>query len=115
MQYIMLKSKIHKATVTDVQLDYEGSLLIDSDIMSMVGIRPYEKILVANLANGERLETYAIAGEPGSREICLNGAAAHKGKAGDRVIILSFCTIDESVISSHRPRIVVLDKNNRPV
>ena len=115
MQYVMLKSKIHKATVTGAELDYEGSMTIDSDIMSMAGIRPHEKILVANLVNGERLETYAIPGEPGAKEFCLIGAAAHKGKTGDRVIIMSFCLVDESEISSHRPRMVILDENNKPV
>jgi len=111
---IMLKSKLHNATVTGAEPDYEGSLKIDSQLMDAVKIRPYEKILVANLANGNRFETYAIRGEPGSGTICLNGATCFLGAAGDRIIIFAFCSVTEEEAASHRPLILVLDKNNKP-
>ncbi len=111
---IMLKSKLHNATVTDAEPDYEGSLKIDSQLMESVKIRPYEKILVANLANGNRFETYAIPGEPGSGTISLNGATCFLGSKGDRIIIFTFCTVTEEEASFHRPLILVLDKNNKP-
>lgn len=110
----MLKSKLHNATVTDVQRDYEGSLAIDSELMDAVRIRPYEKVLVANLANGNRFETYAIVGPAGSGTICLNGAAALLGKKGDRIIIISFALIEEKNVPSHRPLILVLGDGNKP-
>ena len=111
----MLKSKIHRATVTDAALEYEGSLTIDSEIMEMVKILPYEKILVANITNGERFETYAIPAEGGSGVVCLNGATAHKGAVGDHVIIFTFCSVAEDEMASHRPLVLVLDEKNRPV
>jgi aspartate 1-decarboxylase len=110
----MLKSKLHRATVTASDVDYEGSLTIDRELMDAVKIQPYEKILVANLTNGNRLETYAIPAEPGSGTICLNGATAHKGAAGDLVIIFAFCLVPQENLTSHRPLILALDKNNRP-
>jgi len=110
----MLKSKLHKATVTDAQLEYEGSLTMDSDLMGAVKILPFEKILVANMANGERFETYAIPGEAGSGVICLNGATAHKGSVGDRLTIFAFGIVEEEEKSSHQPLILVLGENNRP-
>ena len=111
---IMLKSKINNATVTGVEMEYEGSLAIDSDLMQTVKLRPFEKILVANLANGERFETYAIPAPPGSGTICLNGAAAHLGAVGDRVIILAFAGVSPEEIESHRPLILVLGRENKP-
>ena len=110
----MLKSKLHNATVTGAEPEYEGSLKIDSNLMDAVKLRPYEKILVANLANGNRFETYAIPGEPGSGTICLNGATCFLGAAGDRIIIFSFCVLTEEEASYHRPLILVLDKDNKP-
>ena len=86
----LLKSKLHRIRVTEANLDYEGSLTLDPDDMEAVGILPYEKILCANVENGNRFETYAIAGRRGSHVCCLNGAAAHKGKVGDRLIVMSF-------------------------
>lgn len=86
----LLKSKLHRIRVTEANLDYEGSLTLDPDDMEAVGIVPYEKILVANVENGSRFETYAIAGRRGSHVCCLNGAAAHLGKVGDRLIVMAF-------------------------
>ena len=111
----LLKSKLHRACVTDADLEYEGSLTIDRDLMDRIKMRPYEHILVANLANGERFETYAIPGTPGGKQICLNGATAHKAKVGDRVIIFSFALIEEDAVASHRPLILRLDEHNDPI
>lgn len=115
MQSIMLKSKLHNAVVTDLEPEYEGSLTIDSDLMEAVKILPYEKILVANLANGERFETYVIPAKPGAGRVCLNGATVHKSSVGDRLIIFAFCAVSEEETARHRPLILVLDKNNKPV
>lgn len=115
MNVIMLKSKLHFARVTESEPDYEGSLKIDADLMELVRIHPYEKILVANCANGNRFETYAIPGERGSRVIGLNGATTHLGKVGDKVIIFTFCSIPESEVRGHRPLVQVLDEKNNPV
>ena len=108
----MLKAKLHKATVTGSELDYEGSLTIDRELMDEIQIAPYEKILVANVANGERFETYAIPAPPGSKEIILNGATAHKGDVGDRVIIFTFCQVTDAERAVHRPSVLVLDEKN---
>ena len=115
MNLTMLKAKLHMARVTQADLDYEGSLAIDSDLLDDVGILPYEKILVANVENGERLETYAISAERGSRTICLNGAAAHKGKCGDRIIIFAFGCMSQEEAQSHQPRVLVLDDGNNVI
>ena len=114
MFVFLLKSKLHVARVTDANIDYEGSLTIDMDLMDAVKILPYEKVLVSNMANGERFETYAIPGERGSGTICLNGATAHKGKPGDRVTIFTFCSIAAEDAAHHRPLILRLDEKNRP-
>jgi len=111
----VLKSKLHRAVVTESELEYEGSMGIDRQLMDDVRIIPYERILVANLANGERFETYAIPAERGSGTICLNGATAHKGSVGDRVIIFTFCQLTEEELASHRPLVYVLDENNEPI
>jgi aspartate 1-decarboxylase len=111
----MLKSKLHHARVTQAELEYNGSLTIDRDLMDSVRLRPFEKILIANMANGERFETYAIPGPRGSGTICLNGATAHKGAVGDRLIIFSFAQMTEEEVASHKPLITVLDSNNRPI
>lgn len=115
MKLTLLKSKIHRAAVTGASVDYEGSLTISSDLAETVGLREYEKILVGNLTNGERFETYAIYGEPRQGAIELNGATAHLGKIGDRVTIMSFAryTAEEAVV--HHPRIIVLDEKNKIV
>jgi len=112
MLITMLKSKLHHARVTESELEYAGSLTIDRQLMDGVRLRPYEKILVANMANGERFETYAIPAERGSRTICLNGATAHKGSVGDRLIIFAFAQLDDAEAASHRPLVLVLDENN---
>ena len=110
---IMLKAKLHGARVTGANLDYEGSLTIDRDLMDYVRILPYEKILVANLENGNRFETYAISGERGKGEICLNGATAHLGKAGDRLTIFTFGLVPTEEASKVRPRVVRLTAQNK--
>jgi len=111
----MLKSKLHAAVVTECLPDYEGSIAIDSTILHLARMVRYEKVLVANLANGNRFETYTIPGKPGSGSVSLNGAAALLGSPGDRLIILSFALIQSKRIKQHKPTVVVLDKKNRPV
>jgi aspartate 1-decarboxylase len=115
MQLNLLKSKIHRATVTGASLDYEGSLTISGDLAELVGLIPYEKILVSNLNNGQRFETYAIFGKAHAGIIELNGATAHLGKIGDRLTIMNFArySLDEAAV--HAPRIVVLNENNEVV
>ena len=108
----LLKSKIHRAYVTAASLDYEGSLTIDREFMGKVGLLPFEKILCSNLANGARFETYAIPGDPASGQIILNGAAAHLGRPGDRITIMSFTEIDFREAISWKPRVIVLGDNN---
>jgi aspartate 1-decarboxylase len=117
MRLDMLKSKLHQACVTAADVDYEGSLGIDSELMEAVGLYPYEKILVANIASGARFETYAIPEPFGSRRIVLNGAAARLGKAGDRIIIMSFCEVGETDVREgrYRPKVTRLDDRNNPV
>ena len=115
MTICLLKSKIHRAAVTGASLDYEGSLSIDPELAARVGLRRYEKILVGNMANGERFETYVIFGEPGQRGIQLNGATAHLGKIGDRLTIMSFGWYDESAADHHTPAVILLDADNRAV
>jgi aspartate 1-decarboxylase len=112
MQKIMLSGKIHTARLTSCELDYEGSLEIDIDLMEAAGILPYEKILVVNRNNGERLETYAIPGTAGSKVFCLNGPAAHRGKTGDVVTIMAFSVLTEKEAMTRKPKIIVLDENN---
>ena len=111
----ILKSKIHRATVTEANLEYEGSITIDSELMRLADIAPYEKVQVANITSGERLETYAIKGEANSGVICLNGAAAHRGKKGDFVIILSYALVEKERADLYKPRIVFVDKDNKAV
>jgi aspartate 1-decarboxylase len=113
MMTCLLKSKIHRATVTGASVDYEGSLTIASDLAERVGLLPYERILVGNLANGERFETYVIYGKHGSGAIELNGATAHLGKPGDRLTIMSFAWVDATATAGHAPAIIVLDERNR--
>ncbi len=115
MQLTLLKSKIHRATVTGASLDYEGSLTVSADLAELVGLIPHEKILVANLSNGERFETYAIYGPARQGIIELNGATAHLGKIGDRVTIMSFARVTPEEASVHRPRILVLNEKNAVV
>ncbi len=109
----MLKSKIHKAAITQADLNYNGSLTIDSELMTAVGLVPFEKIEVYNINNGERFNTYTISGDPGSGVIGLNGAAARKGLVGDRIIIVSYALFTADELADYRPLIVVLDRSNR--
>ncbi len=115
MQLTLLKSKIHRATVTGASLHYEGSLTISSDLAVLVQLREYEKILVGNLNNGERFETYVIYGEAGRGLIELNGATAHLGEIGHRVTIMNFARYSPEEAAKYRPRILVLDEKNKIV
>ncbi len=108
----LLKSKIHRAQVTGAELNYEGSMSIDRDLMDKVGLLPYERILCSNLANAARFETYAIPAERGSRQIILNGAAAHLGKPGDRVTIMSFTEVNSTKAKFWKPQVIVLGEKN---
>ena len=111
----MLKSKIHRATVTEARLDYVGSITIDRELMELANIVPYEKVLVADVDNGARLETYAIEGAPGSGVMCMNGAAAHLVKRGDKIIVMSFADYDEDEVRTHKPVAIFVDESNTPV
>lgn len=113
MQISVLYSKIHRATVTDADLHYEGSITIDRDLMEAAGIVPYEQVLVANLANGTRHETYVVQGEPSSGEITVMGAAAHLVSTGDKVIIMAFADFTPEEAEQHWPQVVIVDENNR--
>lgn len=113
MMIEMLKSKIHRAVITEANLDYVGSLTIDEDLMDAANIVEYEKIAVVNVNNGERLETYAIKGKRGSGVCCLNGAAARKGMRGDIVIIISYASIDIAEAKQHQPVVVFPKEGNK--
>jgi len=113
MMRYMLKSKIHRATVTAANLDYEGSLTVARDIMDAVDLLPFEKIHIYNIHNGERFETYVIEGEPGSSAIALNGAAARKGLAGDLIIIAAYCLVEEAALADFRPKVALMGSGNR--
>jgi aspartate 1-decarboxylase len=112
MHVQILRSKLHRVTLTECELEYEGSLTIDPELMEAVGMFPYEKILVVNQTNGQRLETYIIVGERGSRQFCLNGAAARRGQPGDMLTIMSFGSVPAEEAAAVKPRIAILDKNN---
>ena len=109
----LLSGKIHRATVTQADLNYVGSVSIDEDLLDASGISEWEKVAILDVTNGARLETYAIKAPRGSREICINGAAAHLIKPGDVVIILSYVEIEEEFIEMHVPRIVLVNSENR--
>lgn len=111
----MMKSKIHKALVTEANLNYVGSITIDSNLLEEADILPNEKVQVVNNYNGARLETYVIPGEPGSGMICLNGAAARLVQVGDEVIVISYGIYDGKELSGFEPKIVFVDKENKPV
>ena len=112
MQRTMCKGKIHRATVTQANLQYVGSITIDADLLEAADIYPYEKVQVVNINNGSRLETYTIAGARGSGVICLNGAAARHAAEGDTVIIMSYGQFDEQEIRALEPRLVFVDADN---
>jgi len=109
---IMLKSKIHRAHVTDGNIDYEGSITIDKKLMAEADILPYEQVQVLNINNGARFSTYAIEGQEGSGEICLNGAAARLAVKGDTVIILSYCHVSDEEAHNISPKLVYVDAKN---
>ena len=113
MQRTLLKSKIHRACITDANLNYQGSLTIDSDLMEAADILPYEQIKVYNINNGARFDTYAIAGPAGKGDICLNGAAARMGASGDLIIIATYANFEQSEIATHKPAVVLVDSRNR--
>lgn len=115
MLLTMFKSKIHRATVTEANLNYVGSITIDEDLLDAVGILPGEKVQIVNNNNGERLETYTIPGERGSGVICLNGAAARRVQPGDIVIIIAYCMIDATEARDFKPNVVILDAQNHIV
>ncbi len=110
---VMLRSKIHRATVTDANLEYEGSLTVDPVLMDAAGMLPYEQVNVSNLNNGERFETYVIPGKRGSGEMILNGPTARKGVKGDKIIVFCYEFFNEGELKSYKPNIVLVDENNR--
>ena len=115
MLLTLLKSKIHRPAVTGASLHYEGSLTISEDLAEQVGLLPYERILVSNMANGERFETYVIYGKRGAGVIELNGATAHLGKIGDRLTIMNFASYTEEEAAAHKPRVITLNEHNEVV
>ncbi|HHL40365.1 MAG TPA: aspartate 1-decarboxylase [Deltaproteobacteria bacterium] len=112
MQRVMLKSKIHRATVTDANLDYEGSIEIDAELMELAGILEFEQVHIYNIANGNRFTTYAICGERGSGTISINGAAAHLAGKGDLIIIASYSMLEDHEARNMRPHLVYVDAKN---
>ena len=113
MERQMLRAKLHRATITEADLDYEGSLTIDRDLLDAVGIIPFERVKVYNINNGERFDTYAIEGEPGSGVIGLNGAAARKGMVGDLIIIVTFGFYSPEDLKTYHPNIALLNDKNQ--
>ncbi len=109
----MLRAKIHMATVTESNLAYEGSITIDEIILKKAGILPYEQVMISNLNNGERFETYVIPGKKGSGEICLNGPTARKGVVGDKVIIFCYSYVEDNKVKRFKPKIILLDSGNK--
>jgi aspartate 1-decarboxylase len=112
MQITMLQSKIHRATVTDANLNYVGSITVDRELLEASGLRVGQKVDIVNVNNGERFSTYIIPGEAGKREICLNGAAARKVHVGDKIIIIAYASMDEEEADRYRPRVVILNDDN---
>jgi aspartate 1-decarboxylase len=115
MLITVCKSKIHRAVITEANINYAGSITIDADLMRAADIVPFEKVQVANVTNGERLETYVIEGKAGSGIICLNGAAALKGKVGDIIIIIAYGIIDRNEGAYYKPIFIKVDKQNKIV
>jgi aspartate 1-decarboxylase len=109
----MLRAKVHRATVTETNVNYEGSLTLDADLMKAAGMLPYERIDVYNADSGTRFSTYLITGTPGSGEVCVNGAAALLARPGDRIIIASYAALGPEEIPGHRPTVVLVDRSNR--
>lgn len=115
MERILFKSKIHRASITDANLEYEGSLTIDQDLMEAADILPYEKVDVVNINTGDRFTTYAIKGKKGSGEICLNGGAARLGHVGDLVIIITYAHLNEQEMETFETKAVLVDNKNKIV
>ncbi len=113
MPRIMLKSKIHRATVTGAELDYMGSISIDTKLLEAACIAPYEQVSIYNITNGERFQTYAIAAERDSGEVCINGAAAHRARQGDLVIIACYVVVNEDKVAAFNPKIILVDEKNK--
>jgi aspartate 1-decarboxylase len=113
MQLTLLKAKLHRACVTHAELEYEGSCAIDAELLELAGILEYEQIQIYNVTGGERFTTYAIRAQAGSRIISVNGAAAHKARPGDRIIICAYGAMSEQEARLHKPRLVYLDEHNR--
>ena len=108
----MLKGKIHRATVTQAELDYVGSITVDEELLKAAGILEYEKVQIVDINNGNRFETYTISGEPGGGMICLNGAAARCVSVGDKIIIMAYAQFSEEEAKTHKPSVVFVDENN---
>ena len=115
MKREILKSKIHRAVVTDANLDYVGSLTLDENLMDAANLCEFEKVDILNVTNGNRLQTYIIKGERGLGDVCINGAAAHLVSRGDLVIVVSYCILDEEEIAQCKPTIIYVNKKNRVV
>lgn len=113
MNFTMLKGKIHRATVVQAELDYVGSITVDEDLLDAAGIYEYEKVQIVDVNNGNRFETYTIAGERGSGMICLNGAAARCVQTGDKVIIMCYCQMTQEEIKSNPPKVVFVNEDNK--
>lgn len=114
MTITLFKGKLHRLTVTEADLYYEGSITLDAELLEAAKILPYEKVQVVNVNNGSRLETYTIPAEPGSRIVCLNGPAARLNAPGDEIIVIAYADLSPEEAQSHRPRVVLVDKNNDP-
>ena len=112
MQITMLKGKIHRAVVQQAELNYVGSITVDPELMEQAGILEYELVQIVDVENGNRFETYTIAGEPGSGMICLNGAAARQAQVGDHVIIMCYCQMTPEEAKDHKPKVVFVDEEN---
>ncbi len=115
MLRLMLRSKIHRVTVTDANLSYEGSITIDEDLIEVAGLLHYEQVMVSNLNNGERFETYVIPGPRGRGEVCLNGPTARKGIVGDKLVIFCYEYFNEEELKAFKPKIIVVDEKNKIV
>ncbi|HEU5398268.1 MAG TPA: aspartate 1-decarboxylase [Gammaproteobacteria bacterium] len=113
MQVTLLKAKLHRARVTHAELDYEGSCAIDGRLLDAAGMHDYEQIQIYNVTNGERFTTYAMRAEAGSGIISINGAAAHRAKPGDVIIICAYCQMGSAEAASHKPRLIYLDEHNK--
>lgn len=113
MRRSMLKSKLHRVVVTHADVDYEGSVTLDADLLAAADILPFEEVHIWNVTRGTRLRTYAMAGDPGSGVCCVNGAAAHLAQPGDLVIVATYTQLDDGVARQHRPRVVLVDSANR--